>query len=533
MANVPLVATSIGAEGLHLEHGRGFLLADDAASFAAAIEGLLRDRALWERVANATTDVTERHSEEAVAEALFTALDDVLAREPKPASLAAVVAAAAQPSHSLPGGAETRPGHREDARPVRRSRTPRSSSPTKGSRNCFACTAARCLRFRTTAPRTEKDVLAALGRFAREGAEVLVVPSVSLWWNDAFNALQPAIRKRFLEIASTDACAVYDLQRRPVELEQLVYERSRSQRRERRLRRTEDDRVLPPSVPPDSGERRLVGRRVHGVAQRRQRAAPVRRPPAAPPAVEPRLLRPPRTRDTRGAGRPGTRATGSQASATTTTGSQGSSCSSARSRRCSRAGGPTSPSASAGRTNRGRDVGTARNTTSSSHRATARRTTVGTSPGSFRPSATSGRSTSMASRSSSSTRAASCRTRRGPIEIWQGVGARGRASGDPSRVRRDRLGRRLGREPGRLRRQGALPAPVLDPRPAAAARRRTGEQPASTTISRHGARLPIRRRLTTTVTNASAPRGTTRPAAARTHGFSTTRTRPRTRSGWS
>ena len=43
-------------------------------------------------------------------------------------------------------------------------------------------------------------------RLAREGADVLVVPSVSLWWNDAFNALQPAIRDRFQEIASTEAC---------------------------------------------------------------------------------------------------------------------------------------------------------------------------------------------------------------------------------------------------------------------------------------------------------------------------------------
>ena len=70
-----MVATSIGAEGLHLEHERDFLLADDAASFAAAIERLLRDRSLWERLAHAATDVAERHSEETVADALFAALD--------------------------------------------------------------------------------------------------------------------------------------------------------------------------------------------------------------------------------------------------------------------------------------------------------------------------------------------------------------------------------------------------------------------------------------------------------------------------
>ena len=85
-ANVPIVTSSIGAEGLHLESERDVLLADDPQSFADAIERLLQDRPLWEQLANSTPHILERHSEEAAAEALFTALEAALARDPKPAA---------------------------------------------------------------------------------------------------------------------------------------------------------------------------------------------------------------------------------------------------------------------------------------------------------------------------------------------------------------------------------------------------------------------------------------------------------------
>jgi glycosyltransferase involved in cell wall biosynthesis len=220
MANVPLVATSIGAEGLHLEHGRGFLLADDAASFAAAIESLLGDRAQWERVANATTNVTERHSEEAVADAFFTALDDVLAREPKSASLPQSSRQQLNRRILYQAAQKLVP---DIERTLDRFVAPDATVVVahEGLQELLRLHGREVLPFPDSASRTEKDVLAALGRLAREGADVLVVPSVSLWWNEAFNALQPAIRNGFREVASTEVCAVYDLQRRPAELGQL------------------------------------------------------------------------------------------------------------------------------------------------------------------------------------------------------------------------------------------------------------------------------------------------------------------------
>jgi glycosyltransferase involved in cell wall biosynthesis len=50
-AGVPVVSTSLGAEGLDVQHETQLLLADDAAAFAAAVTRLMRDRSLAEKLA--------------------------------------------------------------------------------------------------------------------------------------------------------------------------------------------------------------------------------------------------------------------------------------------------------------------------------------------------------------------------------------------------------------------------------------------------------------------------------------------------
>ena len=52
-AGVAVVSTSIGAEGLNARDGEHLLLADDAASFAGAIDRLLRDPELRHKLGNA------------------------------------------------------------------------------------------------------------------------------------------------------------------------------------------------------------------------------------------------------------------------------------------------------------------------------------------------------------------------------------------------------------------------------------------------------------------------------------------------
>ena len=219
MAQVPMVASSIGAEGLHLEHERDFLLADDAATFAAATERLLQDSILWERLARATADVTERHSEESVADALFTALDAALAREPKPPALPPSLRQQLnrrilyQEAHKVTPTIATTIGEfvAPEATVV---------VAHEGLLELLRLQGRNVLPLMRNGSNMEEDLLANLERSIHEGAEVLVVPKVSLWWNEEFNSLQPFIRHRFQEIASTEGCDLYDLRRRPVGFEQ-------------------------------------------------------------------------------------------------------------------------------------------------------------------------------------------------------------------------------------------------------------------------------------------------------------------------
>jgi hypothetical protein len=210
MANVPMVATSIGAEGLHLEDERDFLLANDAASFAAALERLLEDRALWETLASVDADVIERHSEEAVADALFAALDAALTRKPKPPS--------------LPRSARTQLNRRilyqaaqkfvpQIERMLDEFVAPGATVVVadEGLPELLRLHGREVLPLPLESRQTEKDMLAALEQSARAGAEALVVPKVSLWWNERFNTLQAALGRRFGEIASTEVCDLYDL----------------------------------------------------------------------------------------------------------------------------------------------------------------------------------------------------------------------------------------------------------------------------------------------------------------------------------
>ncbi|WP_395747308.1 glycosyltransferase family 4 protein [Prosthecobacter sp.] len=60
---VPVVSTTIGAEGLEVSHGEDILLADEPQAFAAALVALARDSALREKLAaHARRAVESRHS---------------------------------------------------------------------------------------------------------------------------------------------------------------------------------------------------------------------------------------------------------------------------------------------------------------------------------------------------------------------------------------------------------------------------------------------------------------------------------------
>ena len=52
-AGLPIVATSLSIEGMDLDAGRDLLVADDAPAFAAAVDTLLTDNYVWDRISRA------------------------------------------------------------------------------------------------------------------------------------------------------------------------------------------------------------------------------------------------------------------------------------------------------------------------------------------------------------------------------------------------------------------------------------------------------------------------------------------------
>lgn len=74
---VPVIATPVAVEGMHLEHGKDVLLADDADAFAQAAALLRNDGDLWKRVSDASIDNVKRHFSSRLA---YDALDRALSQ---------------------------------------------------------------------------------------------------------------------------------------------------------------------------------------------------------------------------------------------------------------------------------------------------------------------------------------------------------------------------------------------------------------------------------------------------------------------
>ncbi len=64
---LPVVTTTIGAEGMHLTNNENCLIADNAEDFAAAIIKLYHDQKLWQKLQNNATKVLEQHFSSNVA----------------------------------------------------------------------------------------------------------------------------------------------------------------------------------------------------------------------------------------------------------------------------------------------------------------------------------------------------------------------------------------------------------------------------------------------------------------------------------
>lgn len=76
---IPVVTTSVGAEGFGLTHEFDVMIADDPESFAAAIEQLYSQKDLWERVAhNGRLRIEKYFTPDAIAKTIHQSLDEIL-----------------------------------------------------------------------------------------------------------------------------------------------------------------------------------------------------------------------------------------------------------------------------------------------------------------------------------------------------------------------------------------------------------------------------------------------------------------------
>jgi glycosyltransferase involved in cell wall biosynthesis len=83
---LPVVTTSIGAEGMHLTNGEHALIADSPAEFARAVVRLYTDDLLWEQMSTSALQHIRTHfSNEVVRkklEQVFTIPSDAVIRPP-------------------------------------------------------------------------------------------------------------------------------------------------------------------------------------------------------------------------------------------------------------------------------------------------------------------------------------------------------------------------------------------------------------------------------------------------------------------
>jgi GT2 family glycosyltransferase len=72
---MPIVSTTIGIEGMHLEDSDSCLVADNAVDFANAVLRIYTNQALWESARNAAREILEKYfSDKAAQEGIITAL---------------------------------------------------------------------------------------------------------------------------------------------------------------------------------------------------------------------------------------------------------------------------------------------------------------------------------------------------------------------------------------------------------------------------------------------------------------------------
>jgi glycosyltransferase involved in cell wall biosynthesis len=215
MAGTPTVSTSIGVEGLPVRDGEHVLVADDSALFATHIGGLLRDEALWQRLAEGgASRARALHGREAVRARFAEVVAAVLGRPPK----------RGRPDDQSAAAVES--GYDRLVRRVREvvdARLPADATVVVvsrgddalldlGGRPAWHFPRAPDGRYAGHHPADDAEAIARLEAVRAEGGQYLVFPQTALWWLDHYVGLREHLERRYRSIARPeDAGLIFDL----------------------------------------------------------------------------------------------------------------------------------------------------------------------------------------------------------------------------------------------------------------------------------------------------------------------------------
>jgi hypothetical protein len=203
MLGTPSVTTTVGIEGLGLEHGKHVLVADEPGAFADAVGRLVDDADLWESLAReGRRHALRSHSRDAARAQLLRAVAAVLARPPKQAT-----AGAGQPSPK-----RWTPGRYTDLTRRLREAVRKAVPPgatvlvvSKGDEQLLRLDGRQGWHFPQDAtgmfagyhPADSTAAIGHLEALRRRGGQYLLLPDTALWWLDHYREFGQHLEQRY------------------------------------------------------------------------------------------------------------------------------------------------------------------------------------------------------------------------------------------------------------------------------------------------------------------------------------------------
>lgn len=216
LAGTPSVSTPVGVEGLPVEDGEHVLVAEDAASFAAALERLLVDQELGSRLAERGREaMLGAHGRDVVRERFLEVVGLVATRPPgdrraEPAGERDADRAATEDfvhvlDDIVPPGASVLVVSKGDPALVDLRHRTAGHFPSAGNG-----------KYAGFHPRDSSHAIRHLDEVRGE-AEFLVFPAASFWWLDYYTEFARHLVSDHERVCVRDECVVYRLRPREVE----------------------------------------------------------------------------------------------------------------------------------------------------------------------------------------------------------------------------------------------------------------------------------------------------------------------------